>query len=130
MIFRGEGLRVNTAYLVITILFAAMVGFSGLGKIRRDARIVHVIHEVVGVPLKYFSLLAACELAGALGLVLGIWWPAMGVAASIGLVVYFVGATVAHLRVGDVNGIGPAAFMLTVAAGALALRILTLGSRQ
>jgi len=130
MIFRGEGLRVNTAYLVITILFAAMVGFSGLGKIRRDARIVHVIHEVVGVPLKYFSLLAACELAGALGLVLGIWWPAMGVAASIGLVVYFVGATVAHLRVGDVKGIGPAAFMLTVAAGALALRILTLGSRQ
>jgi len=120
--------HVNTAYLVITLVFAAMVAFSGIGKIRRDPRIVHVIHEVVGVPLKYFSLLAGCELVGALGLVLGIWWPSMGVAAGIGLVLYFVGATVSHLRVGDVKGIGPASFMLTVAAGALALRILTLGT--
>ena len=114
----------NTAYLLITVLFAAMVAFSGLGKIRRDPRIVHVIHEVVGVPLKYFSLLAGCELAGALGLVLGIWWPSMGVAASIGLVLYFLVATASHLRVGDVKGVGPAAFMLAVAAGTLAMRIL------
>lgn len=128
MIFSAEGLRVNTPYLVITLLFAAMVAFSGLGKIRRDPKIMHVIHEVVGVPLQYFSLLAACELAGALGLVLGIWWPPIGLAASIGLVLYFVAAIVSHLRVGDVKGIGPAAFMLALAAGALALRILTLGA--
>jgi hypothetical protein len=121
-------LHVNMAYLIITLVFAAIVAFSGLGKIRRDPRIVHVINEVVGVPLKYFSLLAACEIAGALGLVLGIWWPSMGVAASIGLVLYFVGATVSHLRVGDAKGIGPAAFMLVVAAGALAMRLLTLGT--
>jgi uncharacterized membrane protein YphA (DoxX/SURF4 family) len=118
----------NSAYLVITLVFAAMVAFSGLGKIRRDPRILHVIHEVVGVPLKYFSLLAACEFAGALGLVLGIWWPSIGVAASIGLVLYFVAASVSHLRVGDVKGIGPAAFMLVLAAGALAMRMLTLGT--
>lgn len=107
----------NTAYLVITVVFAAMAAFSGLGKIRRDPKIVHVIHEVVGVPLKFFSLLAACELTGALGLVLGIWWPSMGVAAAIGLVVYFVAAIVFHLRVGDVKGMGPAAFMLVLAVG-------------
>jgi uncharacterized membrane protein YphA (DoxX/SURF4 family) len=58
------------AYLVITILLAAIVTFSGIGKIRRDPRIVQVIHQVVGVPLKYFPLLAACEFAGALGVVL------------------------------------------------------------
>ena len=115
----------DTAYLVIAILFPAMLVFSGLGKIRRDARQVRVVHEIVGVPLTYFPLLAACEFAGALGLVLGIRWPPLGVAAGIGLVLYFVGEIVSHLRVGDVKGIGPAAFMLAVAAGALALRILT-----
>lgn len=120
----------NTAYLVITVVFAAMAAFSGLGKIRRDPRIVHVIHEVIGVPMKYFSLLAACEIAGAVGLVLGIWWPSLGVAAGIGLVLYFVVAIVFHLRIGDVKGVGPAAFMLALAAGALATRILTLGTRQ
>jgi hypothetical protein len=116
----------GTAYLAITILLAAMAAFSGVGKIRRDPRIVHVIHEVIGVPLRYFSLLAACEFAGALGLVLGIWWPPLGVAAGIGLVLYFVGAVVSHLRVGDVKGVGPAAFMLAVTAAALVMRILTL----
>ncbi len=115
----------HTAYLVITILFASMVAFSGLGKIRGDPRIVNVIHKTVGVPMKYFPLLAACEFAGALGLVLGIWWPPLGIAAAIGLVLYFVGAVVSHLRAGDFEGIGPAAFMLVIAAGALALQLLT-----
>jgi len=68
----------HTAYLVITPLFAIMVGFSGLGKIRGDPRIVKVIHETVGVPLRYLPLLAACEFASALGLVLGLWWPPLG----------------------------------------------------
>ena len=115
----------HIAYLMITSLFAAMVAFSGLGKIRRDPHQMRVIHETVGVPLKYFPLLAACEFSGALGLVLGIWWPILGVAAAIGLILYFVGATVSHLRVSDVKGIGPPAFMLVVAAAALATRMLT-----
>ena len=114
----------HIAYLVLTVVFALMVAYSGVGKIRRDPLPVRVVHETVGVPLKYFPLLAACEFAGAMGLVVGIWWPLIGVAAGIGLVFYFVGAVVSHLRVGDVKGIGPAVFMLVLAAGALALRIL------
>src|SRR5215468_7564155 len=98
----------QTAYLSITILFAAMVAFSAVAKVRRDPRVVHAIQEVVGVPPDYFPLLAACEFAGALGLLLGIWLPWAGLAAGIGLVIYFVGAVVSHLRVGDVKGIGPA----------------------
>ena len=115
----------HTAYLFITFLFAAMVAFSAVAKVRRDPKVVHVIHEVIGVPLEYFPVLAACEFAGALGLVLGIWLPWAGLAAGVGLVIYFLGAVVSHLRVGDIQGIGPAVFMLMVAAGALALRVLT-----
>jgi uncharacterized membrane protein YphA (DoxX/SURF4 family) len=112
------------AYLVVTIVLAAMAAFSGLGKLRRDPNIVHVIHEVVGVPLKYFPHLAACEFAGALGLVLGIWWPFLGMAAGIWLASYFMGAMVSHVQVGDLKGIGPAAFMLSISVAALALRVL------
>src|ERR1700738_4467661 len=115
----------DIAYLVITSTLAAMAPFSGIGKLRRDPHQVKVIHETVGVPLRYLPLLAACEFAGALGLVLGIWWPPLGVAAGIGLVLYFVGAVVSHLRVGDFKGIGPATFMLVVGAGALVLRVRT-----
>jgi hypothetical protein len=111
--------------LVKDALLAAMVAFSGLGNLRLDPRIVRIIHEVIGVPLKHFPLLAACEFVGALELVLGIWWPSLGVAAGIDLVLCFLGAIVSHVRVGDVKGMGSAAFMLTVSVAALALRILT-----
>lgn len=114
------------AYLAITLVFALMVSYSGIGKIRRDPLQVKVVHETVGIPLRHFPLLAACEFAGALGLVVGIWWPPIGVAAGIGLVLYFVGAIVSHLRVGDFKGIGSAAFMLVLAAGSLAFRVLTM----
>jgi hypothetical protein len=52
-----------------------------------------------------------------LRLVLGIWLPWAGQAAGVGLLNYFVGAVVSHLRVRDIKGIGPALFMLMVAAG-------------
>lgn len=45
-------------------------------------------------------------------------------AASIGLVLYFVGAIVSHVRVGDMNGIGPTAFMLIISVAALVLRVV------
>ena len=115
----------HTAYLATTLVFALLVSFSGVGKIRRDPLKVKVLYETLGIPFKYFALLAACEFAGAVGLVVGIWWPPMGIAAGVGLVLYFVGAIVSHLRVGDFKGIGAAAFMLVIAAGALALRVLT-----
>jgi hypothetical protein len=41
------------------------------------------------------------EIAGALGLVLGIGWWQLGVAAGIGLALLLVGAVVVHVRIGD-----------------------------
>jgi hypothetical protein len=113
-------------YLVITCAVALSAAFSAVGKIRHDPRVVAIIRDRVGVPLEYFPMLAACELAGAVGLLAGIWIPALGVAAAIGLVVYFVGAIASHLRVGDIAGLGPAAFMLFISAAALVLRIRTM----
>ena len=123
----GSGVKtMQTIYLVLTGFTAAIATFSGIGKIRKDPKIVKVIHETVGVPMAYMPILAACEFAGALGIVAGIWWPPLGVAAGIGLVVYFLGAVISHLRVGDMAGIGPAGFVLTLASAALWARWMTL----
>jgi uncharacterized membrane protein YphA (DoxX/SURF4 family) len=100
------------AYAVLAIVVALMVTASGVMKIRRDPQVVKVIHDLVGVPLTFLPVLAACEFAGAVGLVAGIRWPSIGLAAAAGLIVYFVGAVIGHLRIGDAKGIGPAAFML------------------
>lgn len=114
----------ETGYLALTVAFALLVAFSAVGKLRRDPRQVSVLHETLHLPLQSFPWLAACELAGSLGLLLGIWRAPIGIAAGVGLVLYFVGAILAHLRAGDAKGSGPAAFMLFLAAAELALRIV------
>jgi hypothetical protein len=99
---------------------------SALLKIRHDPKVVKIIHEMVGVPMKFFPHLAACEIAGALGLIIGIGSPPLGVLAGSGLVLYFIGAIVSHLRVGDFKGIGAAAFMFGLSVASVALRIATM----
>lgn len=56
------------------------------------------------------------ELAAAAGLLVGIAWRPLGVAAAIGVVLYFLGAIGAHARVKDVKGMPPAAVLLLFGA--------------
>jgi hypothetical protein len=60
--------------------------------------------------------------AGAVGLLVGIALPLIGIAAAIGLTLFFVGAIVTHLRARDYS-LGPAAVFLLLAVGSLALRV-------
>ena len=113
------------AYCVLAVLYAAMLTFSGITKLQPHPDAVKIIHEVIGVPLAFFPVLAALEFAAALGLLAGIWRAPLGIAAAAGAVLYFIGAIVSHLRVGDVAGIGGAIFMLVVALALLALRMKT-----
>jgi hypothetical protein len=64
------------------------------------------------------SLLAA----GSLGLLAGFAVPLLGTLAAAGLVLYFVGALIAHLRVGSRKLVGWAVFFVTVVA-ALAVNL-------
>jgi hypothetical protein len=112
----GNGLRIG--YIVIAILVAVSMFVSASGKFMLIPGAVHAIHDVVGFPLNLFPLLAICEIAGGLGLLVGIVRPKLGVAAGVGLVLYFVCALIAHVRVGDWAGlkapIVPFLFSVTV----------------
>lgn len=110
-------------YSTITFIVALIVMFSAVMKLRRNPRVVQVIHHTIGVPLSFFPVLAICEIAGALGLLLGIRWPLLGVVGGVCLALYFLGAILAHLRVHDFTGFGPAAFMLVAVTIALAMRL-------
>ncbi len=114
------------ASTIIAIVMSLLLVFSGVGKLRHDPRQVHTIHEVVGVPMRWFPWLAACEFAGAAGLLVGIvWWP-LGIAAAVGVIAYFVGAIVAHVRVRDFKGLTGPALLLLFAVAVLVTRILSL----
>jgi DoxX-like family len=114
------------AYIVVGIVTALLLVFSGIGKLRRDANQVQTIHKLVGVPLQFFPWLATAEFAGALGLLVGIAWGPLGIAAAIGVISYFVGATVGHVRVGDAKGVAKGPLLpLILAIVLLVLRILS-----
>ncbi|UUZ58501.1 DoxX family protein [Nocardioides sp. B-3] len=102
--------------IILAVLLAVVLTSSGIAKLKKSDQIVESLTKA-GVPLSLYPFLAAVEIAGAIGLVWGIWWTPIGVAAAIGVVLYFVGAIVFHLRAKD-TAIVPPAVPGTVAAAA------------
>lgn len=111
------------ATIVVSSLLAAVLLVSAQGKLARNPAQMKTM-EHVGFPEERLWLLAAAESAGAVGLVIGLFWWPLGIAAATGVVAYFVGATGAHLRVRDWQVTAPVV-LLAVGAAALVLRALS-----
>jgi hypothetical protein len=112
------------AYAAVAILLSLALVASGAAKLTKNPRVVDGINVAVGVPLSWFPALALAEIAGAIGLIIGLWVPGLGIAAGIGVVLYFAGAVAAHLRAHDPQFASPVALGL-IAAAAITLRILS-----
>ena len=82
-------------------IFGAILGFAAIGSaISKLLKVPDVITAMtsVGVKLNQIPQLAALEIAGGLGLIVGIWSKPLGVLSAICLALYFLGAFSAHLR--------------------------------
>ncbi|MBV9196658.1 MAG: DoxX family protein [Solirubrobacterales bacterium] len=107
----------HATYIVITIIaaftnaYAASLDFVG-------AESVKVVADRVQVSQRWMVPLGMLLASGAVGLLAGFAVPALGTAAAVGLVLYFICAVSAHLRVRD-RRFGGAAFFLLLAAAAL-----------
>ncbi|SRR5580765_6821800 len=110
------------AYVVIAVLLGVLLPVSASLKFRRAPQVVETLGKV-GVPDAWFPRLGALEAAGGLGLLVGIWWAPLGVAAAVGLVLYFLGAAFFHVRAKDFAGLPPAAVILVLSVVALVLRL-------
>ena len=110
------------AYTVFAIVFALAVAASATAKLRRADNVTTSLAGA-GVPESWFNRLALLQLAGAVGLLVGIWWRPLGIAAAIGLVLYFAGAVVFHVRARDFKGMPMPIVLLVPSAAALALGI-------
>jgi hypothetical protein len=104
------------AYTVIAVLLALGLLASASAKLTRNERVVKTFTEL-GVPSSMYPFLAACEIAGAAGLVVGLWYGPLGITAAVGVAAYFVGAIVTHLRKGDIKGaFSPLVILITTVA--------------
>jgi amino acid transporter len=107
----------HIVYVAITIagacmnFYAASLDFCG-------AESVKAVADRVQVSRKWMVPLGTLLLCGAAGLLAGLVVPALGIAAAIGLILYFICAVSAHLRVRD-RAVGGAIFFLLLATASL-----------
>lgn len=94
-------------------LFSAVADFARLERIRADM-------GRVGVPVGWLPWLGVPKAVAVVGLLAGFAMPWAGVAAAVGLVVFFVLAIATHLRAGD-RTIGLPVGFLVLAVAVLAI---------
>ncbi|MEV7268121.1 DoxX family protein [Micromonospora aurantiaca] len=104
--------------LVLTLVLAAVFVGTAVPKLTGQAQMGERMDHL-GVSPGLTRALGVLELAAVAGLLLGLLWPPLGIAAAIGLALQMAGAVVYHSRAKD-----PAATILTpviFAVAALAL---------
>lgn len=112
------------AYIFLALILSLVLVASGVGKLTKKSVIVESLTKA-GVPLSWFPYLAGVEFVGAVGLIAGIFESWIGIAAAIGVSLYFAGAVLAHVIAKDTKGLfNPVPFLL-LSIGAVALRLIS-----
>jgi hypothetical protein len=110
----------STAYLAVTLIAIAANGFSGVAALVHFKPILPGMAKA-GVPVSWLTFpIGTLKTAGALGLAAGLALRPLGIAAAIGLVLFFVCAIYTHIRASDY---GP---QFVLANGFLALNVAAL----
>ena len=115
----------STATTIVSTLLAAILAAAAVRKLSHREEVV-ASYERVGVPRDKLDHLAFILLAGAAGLVLGLIWAPIGIAAGIGVIGYFVLAIVAHVRHHDERHLPTPVAIEVLAVATLTLRVASL----
>jgi hypothetical protein len=110
---------------VVTVFMSAVNLLSAGAKSLRTRHITEQM-STLGVPQRMMAFLIGAQVAGAAGAIAGLWWGPVGIAAAIGLTLYFAGAVAFHLRVGDRKGATPAAVLALASVALILLRAASL----
>lgn len=111
------------AMIIFSSLLTLAVFASGAMKLRKSPQVIEGMTHV-GVKESQVPLLGLIEIAGGAGLLIGFATVTLGRLAAAGLVLYFLGAMIAHLRIKDsVKIFAPAAFLLIVSVVTFVLQV-------
>ena len=110
-------------FVTISLLLAVACMLPAAGKLTGQPRMRKSAAHF-GISWSRYRLIGVAELAAAAGILTGLWWHPLGVAAAAGMAVLLVGAIVTHRKAADsVKDMVPALadLVLTLAYLALAL---------
>ncbi len=110
-------------FVTISLLLAAACLLPAGGKLTGQPRMRQSAAHF-GIPWSRYRLIGVAELAAAAGILTGLWWHPLGLAAAAGMAVLLLGAVITHGKAADsVKEMAPAllALLLTLAYLAIGL---------
>lgn len=102
------------------ITLAVLLVWSAVLKLSHRPGVV-ASYARVGVPERMLNPLAFLLLSGAAGLVAGLWWEGVGIAATAGVASYFLVAIGAHVRTRQLASVGTPVVIELLAVAVLIL---------
>jgi hypothetical protein len=114
-----------TAAALVTSLLAVLLAFAAVRKLSHRPAVV-ATYARVGVAEGKLNYLALILLAGAAGLLVGLVWAPLGIAATVGVICYFLLAITAHLRHRDIGNVLTPITIELIAVAAIILRLSSL----
>ena len=113
---------VMIAKVIVTALLAALFTFSSLIKLVGVRQSLE-IRDHLNVKPTQWRVIGLLELAGVVGVLAGLAWPPIGVAAAVGLALLLLGAIIFHVRAADkAADIAPAVIGLGLAVATAILQ--------
>ena len=111
------------ATVIVTILLVVLFGFASSIKLL-GVRQSLAIRDQLGISATNWRVIGLLELAGVIGVLVGLWWPPIGIAAATGLALLSLGAVISHVRASDGAAQSvPAAIGLALAIAAIVLHM-------
>ena len=111
-------------FITISVLLAAACLLPAAGKLTGQPKMRQSAAHF-GIPWPKYRLIGVAELAAAAGILAGLWWHPLGVAAAAGLALLLIGALISHRRAADSGKeMAPALVALALTSAYLAIALI------
>ena len=112
-------------FVTISLLLAAACLLPAAGKLTGQPKMRQSAAHF-SIPWPRYRLIGAAELAAAAGVLAGLWWHPLGVAAAAGMTPLLAGAIITHQRAADRGKeMTPALLALAITIAYLAIALIS-----
>ena len=110
-------------FVTISLLMTAVCLLPAAGKLLGQPK-MRQSAEHFGIPWPRYRLIGVAELAAAAGILIGLWWHPLGLAAAAGMTLLLLGALITHRRAADSGKeMAPALLALAITIAYLAIAL-------
>jgi uncharacterized membrane protein YhaH (DUF805 family) len=107
-------------FVALSLLLIAVCLLPGAAKLAGHPKMQESASRF-GIRWRHYRLIGVAELAAASGVLIGLWWHPLGLAAAAGMAVLLIGALITHRRAKDSGKeMAPALLALAITVAYLA----------